>query len=73
MGKVRANVSIDAGLLTEARGLGLSVSALLEEGLRTRLAEERRRRWLAEHGPALQEANAFLASNGLWSDGRRLF
>jgi antitoxin CcdA len=71
--KARTNVSVDADLLTEARALGVNVSAVLEVGLRATVAAERRRRWLDENRGALADANAFVAEQGLWSDGKRQF
>ena len=37
--KSRTNVTVDAGLLDEARALGVSLSATLEAGLRAAVAE----------------------------------
>jgi antitoxin CcdA len=73
LAKARTNVTVDAGLLADARALDINVSAVLEAGLRNTLAEARRRRWLDENREALADANAFLERHGLWSDGKRLF
>ncbi len=67
--KTRANVSVDAGLMQEARGLGLNLSALLEERLREEVALRRRAAWREENRGAIADANAYLAKHGLWSDG----
>ena len=71
--KSRTNVSVDTTLLQAARALGVNVSATLEDGLRAEIAQRRRAQWLQENRAALTDANAFLAANGLWSDGKRLF
>jgi antitoxin CcdA len=71
--KARTNVSLDAALLEQARALDINLSATLEGRLRELVAERRRRRWLEENRAALDDANAFVASHGLWSDGLRQF
>ena len=38
-----------------------------------RSAAERQRRWLDENQGAIEDANRFLATHRLWSDGKRLF
>jgi transcriptional regulator with XRE-family HTH domain len=55
----------DLHLLAEARRLGVD--------LRQVVAEARQQRWREENREALADANAFLARNGLWSDGKRQF
>lgn len=37
------------------------------------VAEARRRRWLEENRAALDDANKFIDTHGLWSDSTRLF
>ena len=73
MGKVRTNVTVDAALLSEARALGINVSATLEEQLRIRVKQAREARWRAENSGALADANEFLRRHGLWCDGLRQF
>lgn len=67
------NVSINEDLLAQARDLGVNLSQTLEEGLKTRLAEERRRRWLEENKAAFAACNEHFEKYGLWSDGLRMF
>ena len=55
----------DEALLAEARALGIDLAQIV--------AEARARRWLDENKGALDDANAFVARHGLWSDGKRLF
>ena len=66
-------VSINEDLLAQARDLGVNLSQTLEEGLKARLAEERRRRWLEENREAIEEYNKHFEKHGLWSDGLRMF
>lgn len=67
MGAVRkpANLTLDAALLDEARGLGLNLSAAAEQGLRAAVAEAKAARWQAENAEALASSNAWVAANGL--------
>ena len=67
------NVSINEDLLAHARDLGVNLSQTLEEGLKTRLTEERRRRWLEENKAAFVACNEHFEKYGLWSDGIRMF
>jgi len=71
--KTRTNVSIDAGLLEQARALDINLSATLEQSLREVVTARHRERWLLENRGALADANAFVSAHGLWSDGKRLF
>jgi antitoxin CcdA len=71
--KVRAEITLEAGLLERARARRIDLSAVLEERLRHVLAEDRTSTWQAENAEAIAAANAFLSRHGLWSDGRRQF
>jgi antitoxin CcdA len=68
LSKVRINLSLDASLVEAARAHGLSLSAITEEALRTRIAQEDARRWLAENSEAIAAQNAWTAEHGLFSD-----
>jgi antitoxin CcdA len=71
--KRAANVSINSDLLAQARELGVNLSQTLEEGLKVRLSEERKKRWLEENRAAIDEYNKHFEKYGLWSDGLRMF
>jgi antitoxin CcdA len=68
-----ANVSVNEDLLAKARELGVNLSQTLEDGLKTRVAEERRRRWLEDNKEAFAACNEHFEKYGLWSDGFRMF
>lgn len=65
--KKAVNLSVDTGLLRDARENGVNLSAVLERAL----AEERARRWLAENKPAIESYNHGVEAHGVWSDGWR--
>ena len=67
------NVSINADLLAKAKDLGVNLSQTLEEGLKARITEERRKRWLEENKAAFAACNEHFEKYGLWSDGIRMF
>jgi len=59
------NLSLDQELVAEARQLGINLSRACELGLATQIADERRRRWLAENAEAIAASNAYVEKNGL--------
>lgn len=71
--KRAVNVSLRADLVDEAKALGTNISAVLERALEAEHRQRRAERWRQENREAIDEANAELARNGLWSDGLRLF
>ena len=72
-GKRAVNVSIRADLVSEAKAFGTNISAVVERALEEEHRERRRQKWRAENREAIEEANAELGENGLWSDGLRTF
>jgi antitoxin CcdA len=71
--KRAVNLSIDAALIDEAKAAGTNLSALLEQALTEELREVRLERTRAEHRPAIEAYNRFVAENGLLSDEWRKF
>ncbi len=71
--KRAVNVSIRADLIDEAKAFKTNISAVVERALEEEHRERRREKWRAENREAIEEANAELAENGLWSDGLRTF
>ncbi|MCX5515971.1 acetoacetyl-CoA synthase [Kaistia algarum] len=71
--KRAVNVSVRADLVDEAKALGTNISAVLERALEAEHRQQRADRWREEDREAIDEANAELARNGLWSARLRLF
>ncbi|MEA3030354.1 MAG: antitoxin CcdA [Sphingomonadales bacterium] len=59
------NISLNTGILAEAKALGINVSRACEGGLEAEIARIRRESWLAENKSALESSNAFAETNGL--------
>jgi antitoxin CcdA len=73
VGRRAANLSVDAGLLAEAKALGISLSGALEETLRAKVAEAKQAAWLKENADAIASHNERVARKGLFSDKLRRF
>lgn len=71
--KRAANLSINAGLLDEAKALEINLSATLERALEAEVRVRKRERWLAENREAIAAYNARVAEHGVFSDGVRGF
>lgn len=71
--KARTNVSIDRALLEAARWQGLSLSRILEEAVRDRLAQLEAERWLRDNRERIAGYGEFVAEHGTFSDGIREF
>jgi antitoxin CcdA len=67
------NVSLDRGLVEEARALGINLSQACEKGIADQLARVRAERWRAENKAALESSNAFVEEHGLPLAGHRQF
>jgi antitoxin CcdA len=68
-----ANLSIDAGLLNEAKELEVNISRAAEDGIAKAVADEQARRWLKENKAALEQWNKYVEQNGLPLAKYRLF
>ena len=66
-------LSLVASVVAEAEALGLNLSRIMEEALRSRIREEKVRRWQADRAEAVRLSNEELGKNGRWSDEHRLF
>lgn len=71
--KRAANLSINAGLLDEAKALEINLSATFERALEEEVRARQRQLWLAENREAIAAYNEFVARNGVFSDGLRSF
>ena len=72
-GKRAANVSINQGLLEEAKALDINLSATLERALEEEVRARKRQRWLAENREAIEAYNRRIARDGLAGDHVRAF
>lgn len=59
------NLSLDAGLVEEAKNLDINISRIAEDGIAKAVAEEKARRWKMENREAIQSLNAYVEENGL--------
>ncbi|RMH94184.1 acetoacetyl-CoA synthase [Lysobacter pythonis] len=66
-GKKATNVSINEGLLRDARALDINLSATLERALEEQVRAKKRERWLEENREAIRHYNAFVAEHGVLS------
>lgn len=66
-GKRATNVSINQGLLEEAKALDINLSATLERALEAEVRARKRERWLAENREAIEGYNAWVAEHGVFS------
>ncbi|MCW2306908.1 type II toxin-antitoxin system CcdA family antitoxin [Rhodobium gokarnense] len=71
--KRAANLSIDAALLDEAKGLGITLSQVLESALRDEVRKVRVERWQAENRAAFDSYAEAIERDGVFSDGIRGF
>lgn len=64
-GKKAANISIDVGILSEAKALGINVSQACEAGLAKEVKTVREAKWKRENESTIQEWNEWVAKNGI--------
>lgn len=71
--KKSTNLSINSDLLRRARAHKINLSRTLEERLTEILKLEEREAWLMENADAINDYNARIERNGVFSDGLRSF
>ena len=59
------SLSLDRGLLDEARSLDVNVSRAAESGIAEVVRAARARRWQRENAAAIDEYNAFIETHGV--------
>ncbi|MHC0054717.1 type II toxin-antitoxin system CcdA family antitoxin [Actibacterium sp. D379-3] len=67
------NLSLDSGLLSEARALKVNLSRAAEDGIRAAVLRSRSERWKADNRAALDSSNTFVEQRGLPLSGLRQF
>ncbi|MEI6208921.1 MAG: type II toxin-antitoxin system CcdA family antitoxin [Desulfuromonadales bacterium] len=71
--KKSTNLSINSDLLRRARLHKINLSRTLEERLTEILREQERETWRLENADAINDYNARIEKNGVFSDGLRSF
>ncbi|APG49121.1 type II toxin-antitoxin system CcdA family antitoxin [Phaeobacter porticola] len=71
--KKPTNLTLDQGLLSEARAFGVNLSQAAEAGLRQAVHEAKTEEWKRENATALQSSNRWVEENGLPLDRYRPF
>ncbi len=59
------NISLDTGIVEEAKRLGINISRACENGLARQIAEVRGRIWREENAAAMDAANAWVEEHGV--------
>jgi antitoxin CcdA len=68
-----ANLSIDEGVLADAKALDINISRAAETGIAEAVRSEKNRRWLEENREALLYFNQWYEENGNPLDEYRQF
>ena len=71
--KKRTNLSINNGLLQEAKALKINLSKAAEAGIYQAILEAKKDSWLAQNQTALKSSNIFVEQQGLPLDQHRHF
>jgi len=72
-GKRATNVSINQGLLEEARAFDINLSATLEKALEAEVRSRRRGQWLEANREAIDAYNSRIERDGMLVDHVRAF
>lgn len=71
--KRSVNLSVNSGLIQEAKSLDINLSREFESHLETLVKQRRQEKWLAENRDALDAYNEHVERDGVFSDGLRGF
>lgn len=71
--KKPTNLTLDQGLLSEARTFGVNLSQAAEAGLRLAVRDAKATAWKRENAKALETSNAWVESYGLPLEKYRAF
>lgn len=71
--KKAVNVSIDQGLIQQAKALNINLSAVMEEALQQVVIAEGQQQWLDNHQQSIAAYNQDVEENSVFSDGLRSF
>lgn len=65
--KRAVNLTLDAGLLAEAKSFGTNLSQVLEAAVKAEHREKRWANWREANRDPTESMNAYVKKNGLWS------
>lgn len=71
--KKPTNLTMNAGLLAQAKALGINLSAICEAALQQEVKRRRDAQWAEQNREGIDAVNDFVARNGVFSDGLRGF
>lgn len=71
--KKAVNVSIDQGLIQQAKALNINLSAVMEDALQRVVIAEGQQQWLANNRQSIAAYNQDVEEHGVFSDGLRSF
>ena len=71
--KKPVNLRVNSDLLRLAKALNINLSKALERQLSEMARSARAQQWLAENHAAIEDYNARIEHNGVFSDGLRRF
>ncbi|MEQ1901468.1 MAG: type II toxin-antitoxin system CcdA family antitoxin [Devosia sp.] len=60
-----ANLSLNEGLVREARGMQINLSRAAEDGIARAVAAEKARRWAEENADVIHSTNEYIEMHGL--------
>jgi antitoxin CcdA len=69
--KIATNLSVRADLTREAKALGINLSEVFEEALLKVVRRRREEHWRQENREAIEDYNAAVAREGIFSDVSR--
>lgn len=73
MSRKSTNLSVDAELINQARGLDINISRAAEEGIARTVAHEKTRLWKIENRDAIEAWNRYVDEHGLPLENYRQF
>jgi antitoxin CcdA len=62
------NLTADSTLVSDAKALGFNLSQIFEEGLRSAVYEEKKRRWQEENREAIEAYNERIEREGTFGE-----
>lgn len=71
--KKATNLTVNSDLLSQAKALGINISAVLEQSLAEQVKKLKAQAWVCENQSAIQAYNQDVEHNGTFSEDSRAF